>query len=118
MLVTPPFYDDARARKAFSYNAVLDHYSQCNPAEGWDGVHIDAASDPETVAHQTIDAYLSSAHLDDVAGHCPLVALPAEVSRGGGALKARYRETPEAAVITLKAAGARSRARRSASVRC
>jgi len=75
--------------------AALDHYSQCNPVERWDGVRIDAAADPETVAHQTIDAYLSSAHLDDIEGQCPLVALPAEVSRGGVALKARYRELVE-----------------------
>lgn len=28
VLVTPPFYDDQRAGKPFSYNAVLDRYSQ------------------------------------------------------------------------------------------
>ncbi|HTI49689.1 MAG TPA: SGNH/GDSL hydrolase family protein, partial [Planctomycetaceae bacterium] len=38
VLVTPPFYDDARAPKSFSYNAVLDRYSDWllrRRADGW-----------------------------------------------------------------------------------
>jgi lysophospholipase L1-like esterase len=38
VLVTPPFYDDRRAKKSFSYNAVLDRYTEWLLAqrnEGW-----------------------------------------------------------------------------------
>jgi lysophospholipase L1-like esterase len=38
ILVTPPFYDDQRAPKAFSYNAVLDRYGEWllgQRKEGW-----------------------------------------------------------------------------------
>jgi lysophospholipase L1-like esterase/pimeloyl-ACP methyl ester carboxylesterase len=38
VLVTPPFYDDQRAKKSFSYNSVLDRYAQWLLAQrekGW-----------------------------------------------------------------------------------
>ena len=38
ILVTPPFYDDQRGKKSFSYNEVMNHYSQwllSKRAEGW-----------------------------------------------------------------------------------
>lgn len=38
VLITPPFFDDQRAKKSFSYNAVLDKYSAWlleNRNEGW-----------------------------------------------------------------------------------
>lgn len=38
VLITPPFYDDQRAQKDFSYNSVLDRYSQWLMAQrqqGW-----------------------------------------------------------------------------------
>jgi pimeloyl-ACP methyl ester carboxylesterase/lysophospholipase L1-like esterase len=43
ILVTPPFYDDLRAPKAFSYNAVLDRYSAWlldRRAAGWPVVDL------------------------------------------------------------------------------
>jgi lysophospholipase L1-like esterase len=38
VLITPPFYDDQRSKKPFSYNAVLDRYSEwllAQRKEGW-----------------------------------------------------------------------------------
>jgi lysophospholipase L1-like esterase len=38
VLITPPFYDDRRAKKSFSYNAVLDRYADWllgQRSEGW-----------------------------------------------------------------------------------
>ena len=38
ILITPPTFDDQRAKKSFSYNAVLDRYSEwlmAKRAEGW-----------------------------------------------------------------------------------
>ncbi|MFW5693426.1 MAG: SGNH/GDSL hydrolase family protein [Thermoguttaceae bacterium] len=40
VLVTPPSYDDRRAGKPFSYNAVLDRYSQWLLARRADGWHV------------------------------------------------------------------------------
>ena len=92
--------------------AAIDHYSQCKPVDRWPSVDIDESASPEAISAQTIEAYLSDAHLDDVAGHCPLVALPAEVARGGAELKARYRDLLERMVDVHTAGngGDRSRA--------
>jgi lysophospholipase L1-like esterase len=41
--ITPPFYDDARAKKPFSYNAVLDRYSDWLLAQremGWNVIDL------------------------------------------------------------------------------
>jgi len=38
VLITPPFYDDQRAKRSFSYNAVLDRYAEwllAQRKEGW-----------------------------------------------------------------------------------
>lgn len=70
--------------------AALAAYGQCNPTEGWDGIELDYEADANLVAAQMIDAYLSNKHLDDVAGHCPLVALPGDVSQAGRAVRQAY----------------------------
>ena len=38
-----------------------------------------------------INAYLSRAHLDDITGHCPLIALPSDVARASSRVKDAYR---------------------------
>ncbi|MBS0262875.1 MAG: alpha/beta fold hydrolase [Planctomycetes bacterium] len=46
VLVTPPFYDDLRAPKKFSYNAVLDRYSEWlvgQQKQGWHVVDLHSA---------------------------------------------------------------------------
>ncbi|MEO1203935.1 MAG: helix-turn-helix domain-containing protein [Pseudomonadota bacterium] len=74
--------------------AVLDHASECSPLNGGE----ENVRDRAARSAQTIDAYLSAAHLEDVAAHCPLVALPADVARGGDELQTRYRQLVEAMV--------------------
>jgi TetR/AcrR family transcriptional regulator, transcriptional repressor for nem operon len=56
----------------------------------WKGVHID----PEAgdVGRQITGAYLSRAHLEDVANSCPLVALPTDVQRNGKAVREAFEE--------------------------
>src|SRR5262249_12802942 len=49
------------------------------PWSRWHGVTVDAAAGD--LAAQVIRAYLSTQHLDDVDGSCPLVALPSDVAR-------------------------------------
>lgn len=71
--------------------ASVEAYEQCNPTDAWDGIDLDYDADANLLARQMINAYLSDAHLDDVAGHCPLVALPADVSRAGPAIREAYR---------------------------
>jgi AcrR family transcriptional regulator len=46
-------------------------------------------------AQRIVDAYFSRDHFDDRESCCPLIALPSDVSRGSGAVKAAYREVLE-----------------------
>ncbi|MDJ0761233.1 MAG: TetR/AcrR family transcriptional regulator [Woeseiaceae bacterium] len=75
--------------------ASVEAYEQCNPADAWDGVELDYAAEANELAQQMIRAYLSNEHLRDVAGHCPLVALPADASRAGPAVRDAYRRLLE-----------------------
>jgi AcrR family transcriptional regulator len=71
--------------------ASVEAYEQCNPTDAWDGIELDYSAEANVLARQTINAYLSNEHLDDVAGHCPLVALPADIARAGPGVRAAYR---------------------------
>jgi len=48
------------------------------------------------LARQLLSQYVSRQHLDNVDGHCPLMALPSDVSRAGPAVRAAYKEVLEA----------------------
>ena len=82
------FYNHFRNKEELLV-ASIEAYGQCNPTERWDGVELDYES--EAVARQMIDAYLSDAHLEDIAGHCPLVALPADAAHAGAEVLEAYR---------------------------
>lgn len=71
--------------------AAVDTYRQCNPTDRWEDVDLDFDAPPPDLLDQMISAYLSEAHLDDVAGHCPLVALPADVAHAGPMVRRAYR---------------------------
>lgn len=59
IVVTPPFYDDLRAPKAFSYNAVLDRYSAWlvgQGKEGWAVIDLHSAMTAFVTARRQADA--------------------------------------------------------------
>ena len=45
-----------------------------------------------------IQRYISTTHLDDIDGHCPLMALPSDISHAGPEARAAYRQVLEAMV--------------------
>ena len=69
---------------------VIEDFGRCNPADRWDRVDLDFGAEPEVVARQMVDAYLSLQHLDDLAGHCPLMALPNDVAQTSPRLREAY----------------------------
>ncbi len=75
--------------------ASIEAYEQCNPTDAWSSVELDYDAEADLLARQMVNAYLSNEHLEDVAGHCPLVALPADVSRAGPAVREAYRRLLE-----------------------
>jgi len=59
---------------------------------------VDLSMSGPTVARQMIEGYLSSEHLDDLDGQCPMIALPSDVARASPAIKASYLRLLEAMV--------------------
>ena len=58
IVVTPPFYDDQRAPKAFSYNEVLDKYSDwllARRADGWQVADLHAPMTREVLKRRESD---------------------------------------------------------------
>lgn len=59
VFVTPPFYDDQRAKKSFSYNAVLDRYAAwlvAQQQEGWSVIDLHSAMNAEVAERRKSDA--------------------------------------------------------------
>jgi len=75
VLITPPFYDDQRAHNEFSYNAVLDRYTQWLVAQrqqGWRVIDLHSAMAQEVnrrrVSHPEFTFQRDAVH-PDTAGH-------------------------------------------------
>src|ERR1700689_1473028 len=74
--------------KSDLYTEVLGcFFTDPNWKNRWDGVAIDPSGD---LGPQVVHAYLSDGHFDDVENSCPMVALPADVARGGGAVREAF----------------------------
>ena len=66
----------------------------------WEGVEVDLTS--SDVGPQVVRAYLSRQHFEDVENSCPMVALPADVSRCGKSAKAAFENVFGAMVGVLE----------------
>ena len=58
VLITPPFYDDLRAKKPFSYNAVLDRYAEWllrQRQQGWRVVDLHGPMTAEVMKRRETD---------------------------------------------------------------
>ena len=54
-------------------------------------------------AKTLVRRYISTAHLEDIDGHCPLMALPSDVSHAGPEVRAAYRQVLESMVQYFEA---------------
>ena len=59
---------------------------------------VDASNPNRDTAYQMMCSYLSSEHLGDVDGQCPMIALPSDVARAGPEVQASYQELLSAMV--------------------
>jgi AcrR family transcriptional regulator len=53
---------------------------------------IDPTRGERIMAERMIDAYLSDAHLTDLAGQCPMIALSSDVARASGEVRDSYQK--------------------------
>ena len=83
------FYNHFASKDELFVEAI-EAYGHCNPADRWPGVELDFSQKGRKLAKQMIDAYLSTEHLRDLEGHCPMIALPSDVSRAGPAVRRVY----------------------------
>jgi TetR/AcrR family transcriptional repressor of nem operon len=88
------FYKHFAAKEDLYQAAVLQFI--CNDVpEAWQARHIDPSGRGRALARMIVDAYLSRDHFDDRDASCPMIALPSDVARGNGAVKAAFRQVLE-----------------------
>jgi AcrR family transcriptional regulator len=73
----------------------------------WEGVEVDLSS--SDVGSQVVQAYLSRQHFEDVENSCPMVALPADVARGGANAKQAFEKVFQAMVSVLERSARKNR---------
>lgn len=88
------FYNHFETKEDLFVEAV-EAYRHFDPATRWPEVDLDPSCGGNRFARQLIHAYLSQTHLDDVDGHCPMIALPSDVARASPRVKQAYRELLE-----------------------
>lgn len=89
------FYSHFKAKEDLFVEAVMQ-YMHFDPTTRWEGVYFDRNREGKARARQMVDAYLSQQHLDDLEGHCPLIALPSDVARATPRVKQAYGQLLEA----------------------
>jgi len=92
------FYSYFKSKSDLYVEALNCFFTDPQWKNCWEGVEVDLKS--TDVGSQVIRAYLSRQHFDDVENSCPMVALPADVTRGDGRLKRAF-ETVFAAMVSI-----------------
>ncbi|WP_223787358.1 TetR/AcrR family transcriptional regulator [Marinicella meishanensis] len=95
------FYNHFSSKEAL-FKAAVDGFlmgrgAQWREAAGIDPEQLDAAA-----ARQMIDSYLSQAHLGDIEGQCPMIALPSDVARASTEVQQAYQRLLEAMVFLFE----------------
>lgn len=85
------FYNHFKTKEDL-FVEIVEAYQRCNPADRWEGVELDFSLSGSALTEQMINAYLSREHLEDLEGHCPMIALPSDVARASPKVKAAYRK--------------------------
>jgi AcrR family transcriptional regulator len=83
------FYNHFKTKEDLYVEAVAA-YRDFNPVERWPQLDFDPARRGSAFARQMVDVYLSREHLDDIEGHCPMIAVPSDVARAGAGVKRAY----------------------------
>jgi TetR/AcrR family transcriptional regulator, transcriptional repressor for nem operon len=72
------------ANKEELYSEAIAGYARCNPGG------LNFAASARQIVLQMVNAYLSRQHLENVDGHCPMIALPSDVARAGPTVRRTY----------------------------
>lgn len=95
------FYNHFNSKEALYKEAVLGFLMGrgllWRSEAGIDMQHLD-----QQAAINMINSYLSQAHLDDIDGQCPMIALPSDVARGNVEVKESYQQLLEGMVYLFE----------------
>ena len=83
------FYAHFESKEAL-FAAAVDSFLMGRGLEWRRGAGIDPGNRAAETARRMVDAYLSSDHLADLDGQCPLIALSSDAARAGPEVRASY----------------------------
>jgi TetR/AcrR family transcriptional repressor of nem operon len=83
------FYNHFQTKEELFAEAIAA-YQNFNPMQRWPEMMLGAANCQGNQARIMVNAYLSDAHLDDIDGQCPMIALPSDAARAGPRVKEAY----------------------------
>lgn len=102
------FYNHFKNKESL-YSEAVESFLMGRGAQWRADAGVDASTPSIEMAHQMISSYLSTEHLGDLDGQCPMIALPSDVARGGDNVKASYQRLLEAMVALLESAMSKDR---------
>lgn len=85
------FYNHFESKEAL-YRDAVSSFLTGRGAQWRAAAGIDPSKPVGDMARQMIDGYLSSEHLGDLDGQCPMIALPSDVARANPEVQSAYQE--------------------------
>lgn len=85
------FYNHFKNKEAL-YSAAVSSFLSGRGAQWRAEAGIDVSCLRPEMALQMINAYLSSEHLGDLDGQCPMIALPSDIARAGPDVQSSFQE--------------------------
>ena len=83
------FYNHFKTKEEL-YAEAVSLYLHFDPTERWKDIRFDRDAQGAACARQMVDIYLSTAHLNDLEGQCPLIALSSDAARAGPQVRKAY----------------------------
>ena len=97
------FYNHFKNKEALFSEAVASFLTG-RGAQWRDEAGVDLSNLKPDMAKQMVDAYLSTKHLGDVEGQCPMIALPSDVARADDETQESFQHLLTAMVSLLETA--------------
>ncbi len=91
------YYNHFKSKEAL-FGTAVSSFLMGRGAKWRADAGVDPANPSPNMARQMIQGYLSSAHLGDLDGQCPMIALPSDVARSNPEVRSSYQELLEAMV--------------------
>lgn len=91
------FYNHFKSKEAL-YAEAVSCFLMGRGAKWRDDFGVNPMEPHPEMAREMIEGYLSSAHLGDLDGQCPMIALPSDVARATPEVQSAYQELLESMV--------------------